>query len=131
MFLLAILVIVCPFGVDFRGFWVAKQVPGGYVFGVFLKTVIFSKSCSRCGGSTILKGQTLQKSVRKATPNGNGARIDKKLLKTSLCDALWAEKVDFRVILGSGRDHKMVKSGVPGLDRFWGPRLRRALGALF
>ena len=73
-------------------------------FSVFFsKNVVFSKSCSRCGGSTILKGQTLQKSVRKATPNGNGARIDKKLLKTSLCDALWAEKVDFWSILGSGR----------------------------
>ena len=45
--------------VDFQPFLVSKQVPGGYFFGVFLKTVILSKSCSRCGGSTIFKGQTL------------------------------------------------------------------------
>ena len=42
-------------GVDFRRFWVPKQVRRAYFFGVFSKTVILLKSCSRCGGSTIFK----------------------------------------------------------------------------
>ena len=37
----------------------------------FLKTVILSKSCSHCRNNRIFKGRTLQKSVRRATPNGN------------------------------------------------------------
>ena len=60
--------------VDFRPFWLPKRVPGGYFFGVFLKTSIFSKSCSRCGGSTVFKGQTFEKSIRRATPNGTGKK---------------------------------------------------------
>ena len=61
-------------GVDFSPFFFPKRVPGGYFFGVFSKTVILSKSCSRCGGSTILKGQTLQNSVRGVTPNSDGSK---------------------------------------------------------
>ena len=67
-----------------------------------------------------MKGQTVQKSVRKPSPNGNGAQLGKKLLKTSLCDASWAEKVDFGVILGSGRDPEWPKSDVVFLV-FLGP----------
>ena len=59
-------------GVDFRSFSVSKPSSGGYFFGVFLKTAIFSKSCSHCSGSTILKGRALPKSVPRATPNGDG-----------------------------------------------------------
>ena len=47
--------IFCRPGVDFRRFWVPKQVPAAYFFGVFSKTVLLLKSCSRCGGSTIFK----------------------------------------------------------------------------
>ena len=42
-------------GVDFRRFWVPKQVPAAHFFGVFSKTTILLKSCSRCGGSTVFK----------------------------------------------------------------------------
>ena len=42
-------------GVDFRRFWVPKLVPAADFFGVFSKTVILLKSCSRCGGSTVFK----------------------------------------------------------------------------
>ena len=77
---LAILAIFCASGVEFRRFWVPKRVPGGYFFGVFSKTVILSKSCSRCGGSTVLEGQTLRKSVRRANPNGNGKKNRQKSL---------------------------------------------------
>ena len=41
--------------VDFRSFWVSKQVLAAHFFGVFSKTVILLKSCSRCGGSTVFK----------------------------------------------------------------------------
>ena len=74
LFFFSILTIFCLSGIAFHSFWVAKQVPGGYFSGVFLKTVIFSKSCSRCGGSTVFKGQTFQKSIPRLTPNDNGAR---------------------------------------------------------
>ena len=65
-------------GVDFWPFFLPKRVPGGYFFGVFSKTVILSKSCSHCGGSTILKGQTLQNSVRGVTSNSDGGKERKK-----------------------------------------------------
>ena len=61
-------------GVDFSPFFLPKRVPGGYFFGVFSKTVILSKSCSHCGNNTILKGRTLQKSVRGVTPNVTGKK---------------------------------------------------------
>ena len=64
--------------VDFQQFWSPKLIPGAFFFGVFWKTVILSKSCSRCGGSTVSKGETLQKSVRSPTPKGSGARKRKK-----------------------------------------------------
>ena len=51
-------------GVDFSPFFLPKRVHGGYFFGVFSKTVILSKSCSRCGGSIIVKGGTLPKSIK-------------------------------------------------------------------
>ena len=81
--------------VDFQQFLVPKQVPGGYFFGVFLKTVILSKSCSRCGGSTIFKGQTLQKSVPRPTPNDNGARKHKKSIPAPSPDPLFRPRDRF------------------------------------
>ena len=57
------------FDVNFWSFLVPKQAPGAYFFGVFLKTVILSKSCSRRCGTMVLEGQSLQKSVRRAIPN--------------------------------------------------------------
>ena len=61
-------------GVDFWPFFLPKQALGGYFFGVFSKTVILSKSCSHCGNNTILKGRTLQNSVRGVTPNSDGSK---------------------------------------------------------
>ena len=61
-------------GFDFRPFWVPKVCPGGWFFDDFPKTVILSKSSSHCGGSTILKGHTFQKSTQKATPNTKKTR---------------------------------------------------------
>ena len=58
-------------GVDFWPCLLPKQAPGGYFFGVFSKTVILSKSCSRLRNNRIFGGWTLQKSVRRATPNGD------------------------------------------------------------
>ena len=75
--------------VDFRQFLVSKQVPGGYFFGVFLKTVILSKSCSRCRNNRIFKGRTLQKSVRRATPNGNREKKRQKPLPATSPDVLF------------------------------------------
>ena len=76
-------------------------MPGGYFFGVFWKTVILSKSCSCCGGSTIFKGRTLQKSVRRATPNGNGKRNRQKSFPAPSPDALFRPWARFGSILGS------------------------------
>ena len=87
--------------VDFRRFLVQKHVPGAYFFGVFSKTVILSKSCSRCGGSTVFKGQTLRKSVRRATPNGTGKKNPQKSLPAPSPDALFRSRARFLSILGS------------------------------
>ena len=65
-----------------------------------MKTVIFSKSCSRCGGSLVFKGQTLQKSVPRATPNDNGARKRKKSVPAPSPDALFRPRARFLSIFG-------------------------------
>ena len=78
-----------------------KQVPGGYFFGVFLKTVIFSKSRSRLGNNRILQGRTLRKSVPRATPNHNVARKRKKSVPKPSPDALFRPRARFWSILGS------------------------------
>ena len=109
---LAILAIFCASGVDFRRFWVPERIPGGYFSGVFLKTVIFSKSCSRCGGSTVLKGQTLQKSVPSPTPNDNGARKRKKSVPAPSPDPLFRPRdrfwYTFRFLPGPKNHQKLV-----------------------
>ena len=87
-------------GVDFSPFFLPKRVPGGYFFGVFSKTVILLKSCSHCGGSTILKGQTLQESVRGVTPNSDGSKQRKKSLPAPPPDALFRLRAGFWSILG-------------------------------
>ena len=119
------------FGVTLEAFWVPNLDPGGSIFGVFFKNVIFSKLCSRCGGSTILKARTLQTSVRKATSNDNGAKVDKKLLKTSLCDAPWAENVNFTSILGTGQDPTWSKMGSNILPKLCQSGAKGVLGTLF
>ena len=109
--------------VDFRPFWVPKQVPAVYFFGVFSKTVILSKSCSRCGGSTVFKGQTLQKSIPRPTPNDNNARKRKKSLPAVSGGTFSAPGwflVDFWVPAGSQKSPKLQFS-----------RLRLAPGAHF
>ena len=99
--------------VDFQQFLVSKQVPGGYFFGVFLKTVILSKSCSRCGGSTVLEGQTLQKSVRRATPNGTGEKKRQKSLLAPSPDALFRSRTRFLSISGSRPGPKINPKPLP------------------
>ena len=95
--------------VDFQQFLVSKQVPGGHFFGVFLKTVILSKSCSRCGGSSIFKGQTFQKSTRRATPNGNGKKNRQKSLLAPSPDVLFRSRARFLSILGSRPGPKIAQ----------------------
>ena len=62
--ILAILAVFCASGVEFRRFWVPKRLPGGYFFGVFLKTVILSKSCSRLGEIAIFHVSSLRKTIK-------------------------------------------------------------------
>ena len=109
----SLFVIFRPSGIDFRQFWVSKRLPGGYFFGVFLKTSIFSKSCSRCGGSTVFKGQTIQKSVRRTTPNGTGKKKRQKSLPAPSPDALFRSRAKFLSILGSRPDPKMALKPAP------------------
>ena len=78
-----------------------------------METVILSKSCSRCGGSTILKGQTLQKSIRRATPNGTGKKNRQKSLPAPSPDALFRSRARFLSILGSRPGPKIVPKPVP------------------
>ena len=99
--------------VDFLQFLVKKQVPGDYFFGAFLKTVILSKSCSRCGGSTIVKSQTLQKSVRRPTPNGNGKKNRQNSLPATSPGLLFRPRARFLSILGSRTDPKMAPKTGP------------------
>ena len=76
--------------------------------------MILSKSCSRCGGSTILKGQTLQKSIRRATPNGTGEKNRQKSLPAPSPDALFRARARFLSILGSRPEPKIGSKPVPG-----------------
>ena len=71
-------------GPHLRAFRTRKIRSRGYFFGVFLKSVILSKSCSRCGGSTIFKGRALQKSVRDPVRSG----VRKKHGQKRTCRAL-------------------------------------------
>ena len=88
-------------GVDFSSFSVPKRVPGGYFFGVFSKTAILSKSRSRLGNNRIFEGRTLQKSVRRATPNGDGKKKRQKPLPAPSPDVLFRLRARFLSILGS------------------------------
>ena len=92
-------------GIDFEQFSVKKRIPGDYFFQCFFEngesSVILSKSCSRCGWIMILKGQTLQKSVRRATPNGNRKKKRQKPLPAPSPDALFRLRTRFLSILGS------------------------------
>ena len=99
--------------VDFQPFLVPKQVPGGYIFGVSLKTVSLSKSCSRCGGSTIFKGQALQKSVRRATLNVTGKKKWQKSFPAPSPDVLFRSRARFWSILGSRPEPKMELKPCP------------------
>ena len=78
-----------------------------------MKTVILSKLCSRCGGSTVLEGQTLRKSVRRATPNGNGEKNRQKSLPAPSPDALFRSRTRFLSILGSRPGPKIDPKPAP------------------
>ena len=88
-------------------FWVPKLVPGRSIFRAFSKNVIFSESRSRCGGSTVLEGRTLQKSIRRATPNGTG-RIASGAVSGRTFSLPQPFFVDFRVPAGSQNRPKTV-----------------------
>ena len=77
--------------------------------------MILSKSCSRCGGSTVLEGQTVRKSVRRATPNGTGKKKRQKSLPAPSPDALFRSRARFLSILGSRPGPKIVPKPVPRL----------------
>ena len=89
----------------FSNFLSQNRSPEATFSVFFLKTVILSKSCSRCGGSTILKGQTLRKSIRRATPNGTGEKNRQQSLPAPSPGALFRSRarffVDFGVPAGS------------------------------
>ena len=65
-----------------------------------MRTVIFSKSCSRCGASTIFEGRTFPKSVRRASPTGTGKKNQQESVLTPSLDALFRPWVRFCSILG-------------------------------
>ena len=88
-------------GVDFRRFYLRKHLPGASIFGVFSRTAIMSKSCSRCSGNTIFKCRTLQKSTRRATPKGTGTKNRRKSHPAPSPNALFRSRVRFWPILGS------------------------------
>ena len=101
-------------GIHFYLFLLAQQVPGAYFFVLYLKMVILSKSCSRCGGSTILEGLTLHKSIRRATPNGTGKKKRQKSLPAPSPEAFFRLRARFLSILGSRPDPKNHKKAFPG-----------------
>ena len=80
-----------------------------------MKTVILSKSRSRLGNNRIFKGRTLQKSVRRATPNGTGEKKRQKSLQAPSPDALFRSRARFWSILGSRPGPKIVPKPVPRL----------------
>ena len=61
----------------------------------------------------IFKGQTLQKSVRRATPNGTGEKNRQKSLPAPSPDALFRSLDRFLSILGSRPGPKIVPKPVP------------------
>ena len=56
-----------------------------------------------------MEGQTLQKSVRRATPNGNGKEKRQKPLLAPSPDALFRPRARFLSILASRPDPKIAK----------------------
>ena len=96
-----------------NSFWSQNRSPE-ITFSVFVsKTVIFSKSCSRCGGSTVLEGQTFQKSIRRATRNGVSKKNQKKSFPAPSPDALFRLRTRFGSILGSRPGPKIEPKPVP------------------
>ena len=93
-----------------------KRVPGSYFFGVFSKTAISSKSRSRLGNNRIFEGRTFQKSIRRATPNGDGKKKRQKSLPAPSPDALFRLRARFLSILGSrpGPENRQKPVPKPG-----------------
>ena len=102
----AILKIFCIFSTNFWPFWVHFGVPRREK----VKIVILWKSCSRLGGSTIFKVQTLPKS----TWNREKRHSQQKSMKKRSLGRLFGEKVDFWWFLGSqGGPQNCPKSTTP------------------
>ena len=97
-------------GPVFGRFWapgrVPKLIPGEYFFGVFSKTVILSKSCSRCGGSVVFQGRTLPKLVPRPTPNRDGEKNRRKSPPAPSPDPLFQPRARFWSISGPRPDPK-------------------------
>ncbi len=100
--------------VDFWPFLVPKRVSGASFFGVFSKTVILRKSCSRCGGSVVFQGRTLRKSVRRPTPNGDGEKNRRKSLPAPSPDAFFRSRTRFWSIFGPRSDPKIAQNRPQG-----------------
>ena len=84
--------------------------------------MILSKSCSRCGGSAIFKGRTVQKSTQGATLNDTGNKKRQKSLPAPSPDVLFRLWARFLSILGSRLDPKLAKQTPQGDTRFiFGP----------
>ena len=62
-----------------------------------------------------MEGQTLQKSIRRATPNGTGEKNRQKSLPAPSPDALFRSRARFLSILGSRPGPKIVPKPVPRL----------------
>ena len=100
-------------GIDVRRFYLRKHLPGASIFGVFSRTAIMSKLCSRCSGNTIFKCRTLQKSTRRATPKGTGTKNRRKSHPAPSLGALFRPRTRFWSILGSRRgEAKFMKNAL-------------------
>ena len=99
--------------VDFRPFLVPKRVSGASFFGVFSKTVILRKSCSRCGGSVVFQGRTLPKSVPRPTPNRDGEKNRRKSPPAPSPDPLFRSRARFWSISGPRPDPQMAPKSAP------------------
>ena len=98
--------------------------PRGNFFGKFPKMVISSKSCSRCGGSTIFEGRRVkfqQMLAKKHKKNQRQATTSKKLW---FGDQFFRAGRVFLTNFGSCLAAKWRPKTVPEFEAHWGPTLQ-------